>query len=112
MSKKILQILPATGWRAVYSKEPGGSNPDFDVSVVCFALVEEANGNEIDTRVIPYIFTDLSDDAESDNFLGLVSPGSPKEAVGDVTVQYGRDGDRISKIVKKAEAIRKGGFDR
>lgn len=107
MDKKILQIIPATGWRAVYTKESGGSNPDFDVPVACFGLIEEVSGNEIDTRIIPFIFTDLSDDAESDNFLGCVGPGSPKEAVNDVSVQYGREEDRITKIVKKAEAVRK-----
>jgi hypothetical protein len=37
----IIQIMPATGWVAVY-EEDGGESP---VALVCFALVEtEANG--------------------------------------------------------------------
>src|SRR6266446_17396 len=34
---KILQIIPADGWRAHYRNEPG---PDGVEPVVCFALVE------------------------------------------------------------------------
>ena len=105
MEKRILQIVPSTGFRAVYSNELGGIEPAFDVPVACFALVEEANENRLDTRVIPMIITDCSDDAEADNFLGVVGPGLPKEAVGSIVVDYGRDGDKIYKIVRRKEEI-------
>ncbi|NLK87807.1 MAG: hypothetical protein GX279_09985 [Clostridiaceae bacterium] len=36
-AKKILQIIPADRWRAVYS----GSNGEFSAPLACFALVEE-----------------------------------------------------------------------
>lgn len=100
MNRKILQLVSSTGFRAVYSNETSGRSPDFEIPVACFALVEEADNSDIEIRVIPMIVSDYFDDAESDNFLGCVGPGFPKESVGSIEIEYSKSGDPLSKVVK------------
>lgn len=100
MDQRILQIIPAAGWRAVYAKAAGKSKPDFDVPVSCFALVQEACDHEFSERIVPIIVTNACDDAESDNYLGCVGPGVNKDSVLDVQVEYGKNGDQVYKIIK------------
>ena len=105
MDRRILQIISATGFRAVYSSEPGDQNPGFEVPLACLALVEEADDSEIITRVVPFIMTDFSSDAEADNYLGCVGPGFAKESVGNIVVDYTRNDNQVCKIVRKKERI-------
>lgn len=106
MDRKILQLIPATGFRAVYSAKPGEKTADFDVPIACFALVEEAENYDIETKIIPMILADSFDDAESDNFLGCVWSGYPKESVGSIVIEYGRGDSQLSKIIRKVEDSR------
>lgn len=45
---KIIQIIPATGWHAIYSDDNGKPDPENRSPVVCFALIEyEDNGKPV-----------------------------------------------------------------
>ena len=100
MNQKILQIVPAVGWRAVYSTDAGDTKPAFDVPISCFALVQEASEHELSERIVPIILTDSFDTAESDNYLGSVGPGVNKDSAIDVQVEYGKNGKQVYKLVK------------
>lgn len=103
MQRKILQIIPATGWRAVYSHEAEGTEPDFEVPIFCFALIEEAVSGEIETRVMPLIMTDFEDEAIADNFIGCVGPGMSKDVAGNLVIDYGKENDRLYKLIRRVK---------
>jgi hypothetical protein len=74
--KKILQIMPAEGWEAVYVNE---GKPIF-TNLVCWALVEEGEDTFVaglDSSLGSPNFVDFVEDLS--NFLGYKSPNDDKD---------------------------------
>jgi hypothetical protein len=68
---KIIQIIPADGWRAHFKQDKG--QPDALDRVVCFALVELTERGEKRQEVRPMSVADLVVEfcEETQNFSGL-----------------------------------------
>lgn len=80
---KVLQIIPATGWRALH-RVTGGDGVDFWADdVVCFALVEDKDG---DTEITPMLDSEgeVVPAAHYETFYRLVGPTEefPKKPQG------------------------------
>jgi hypothetical protein len=70
--KKILQIIPSGGWKAVYALDDGQT---LVLDLICWALVEERGETSVEGMVGPD-YADFAD--EESNFLGYQSPsGEP-----------------------------------
>ncbi len=76
--EKIIQIIPADGWSAVYAeKKEDGIYLPFFMPLACWALIEEKDGER---RVVGLDGPDYIDSAEdSCNFLGYASPSEGLE---------------------------------
>lgn len=77
LKRKIIQIIPANGWSAVYAIRPdqNRNNPVWVSALACWALVEE----DADQYVVGLENT-LSFCDRGDNFLGYLPPsGNPAE---------------------------------
>ena len=92
MKEKIVQIIPAVGWRALFASEPevpGLDEPWILFDVVCFALVEDKDG---DTRVCGQISADIPtwiDGVEDDNnFIAYIGPSENPETFRKYCLEY------------------------
>jgi len=104
MHRKILQIMPAQGWRAIYRNEVTGCSSDIELPVACFALIEEAVDGDMGHRIVPMIATgEICDDAEADNYEGCVGPGFSKDSVKHYCVEYTRNNNSVLKIIRQKE---------
>lgn len=65
---KIVQIIPAIGWRVLYAEDDGTG---YYVDLVCWALVENGNIEPIDTDSTGYVDYLCR---ESLNFVGIYGP--------------------------------------
>jgi len=67
--RKIISIIPANGWFALYE----GEKEVFKSPVVCFALVENTEEEDDRFEVQPMEYTDLYVDfcENTKNFIGL-----------------------------------------
>ncbi len=75
---KILQIIPAVGWRSVYAHEQNGRAHTSESPLACFALVELCDGTR---EVTPFLanWDDIDRGDLCGNFLGILGPGEPTE---------------------------------
>ncbi len=77
---KILQLLPAPGWRAVWADEEKGKVTLWNEPLVAFALVEMCNGEQEVAPLHAIDSTAYIERADTDkNFIGLVPPGENVE---------------------------------
>ncbi len=78
--RKILQVMPADGWRALYvSRAPGGAAALEAIPLVAWSLWEDEDGDRgisgLDSDA--HGFTDYADEAS--NFVCYLSPGMDPE---------------------------------
>ena len=72
MARRILQIIPADGWHAVYAICPdrNKNNPVWVAPLACWALVQQET-----VRYVVGLDCTLSFCDQGDNFLGYLAPG-------------------------------------
>ncbi|MCS6329239.1 MAG: hypothetical protein H8K06_19460 [Nitrospira sp.] len=74
--RKILQIIPANGWNALYAIRPkeNKNDPVWVSPLACWALVQQEN-----VRYVVGLDCTLSFCDQGDNFLGYLAPGMPSD---------------------------------
>ncbi len=102
---KILQIMPAVGWRAVYAGKDDGVAGTFEDPLVGFALVELCNGDREVVALASGGCGDPIDRADqTGNFLVICGPD---EVVGDYVKDEARKyraRERAAQAQRKATA--------
>lgn len=70
--RRIIQIIPASGWHAVYAIRPerNQNNPVWVSPLACWALVQQEQ-----VRYVVGLDSTLSFCDQGDNFLGYLAPG-------------------------------------
>lgn len=75
-TRKILQIIPATGWRVLYENPDGSLKQE---SLVCFALAETEENGKLETKVLAmesmYAEAVFCEDNPGVEILRLLAPG-------------------------------------
>ncbi len=77
VTQRILQIIPAQGWLALYEQGTGDVQDLRTRAVVCWALVEESAGDPptVATRVIGLDAEGVAGKQPKGTFLGYVREG-------------------------------------
>ncbi len=72
LQRKIIQIIPAHGWNAVYAVRPeqNKNDPVWVSALACWALVQEGADRYVVGLDLTLSFCD-----SGDNFLGYLPPG-------------------------------------
>lgn len=65
---KIIQIIPAVGWRVLYAEDDGNG---YYVDLVCWALLDNENIEPVDTDSTGYVDYMCR---ETGNFVGVYGP--------------------------------------
>lgn len=85
MASRILQIIPADGWNAVYAIRPdrNKNNPVWLAPLACWALVEQERA-----RLVVGLDPTLSFCDQGDNFLGYLAPGKKADTWKEKALHY------------------------
>ncbi len=75
---KVLQIIPAGGWRGIYAHEADGKAHTSESPVACFALVEMCDGTREVTPLMSQ-WDEIDRGSAVGNFLGILGPGEPTD---------------------------------
>lgn len=85
MARRILQIISADGWHAVYAIRPDRNedNPVWIAPLMCWALVQQDKG-----RFVVGLDSTLSFCDQGDNFLGYLAPGGKADTWKETALHY------------------------
>lgn len=105
---RILQIIPAVGFYAVYFTEENGAAKSYSMPVACWALmlhyVVDHEGEEIEESrsVVGMTGPDAIEDAEElTNFVGYYGPGETEEDLKSNVDDMFRDFERARSAGRK-----------
>jgi hypothetical protein len=85
MARRILQIISADGWNAVYAIRPDSNknNPVWIAPLACWALVQQERA-----RLVVGLDSTLSFCDQGDNFLGYLAPGGKADTWKEKALHY------------------------
>lgn len=79
MKRRIVQIMPADGWRARFAEKADGR--EWDDPLVCWALVEDEQAWQ---EVVGMVAADPVEFCDTfDQFLGYMGPGETSDEASD-----------------------------
>jgi hypothetical protein len=75
----IVQIIPASGWKAVWEDVDSEEESEFVAPLVCWALMEDPDGQRFITGLNAEPGASAGFVAADDNFKGYISPGGNRQ---------------------------------